>query len=37
MTAASILEQAGRHNVSVLVGGASEWAAAHEISLETST
>jgi glyoxylase-like metal-dependent hydrolase (beta-lactamase superfamily II)/rhodanese-related sulfurtransferase len=37
MTAASILEQAGRHDVSVLVGGASNWAAAHEISLETGT
>jgi hydroxyacylglutathione hydrolase len=35
MTAASILEQAGRHDVSVLAGGASDWAAAHEISLET--
>jgi rhodanese-related sulfurtransferase len=35
MTAASILEQAGRHDVCVLAGGASDWAAAHEISLET--
>jgi hydroxyacylglutathione hydrolase len=37
MTAASILEQAGRHDISVLAGGASDWAAAHEIALETST
>jgi len=37
MTAASILEQAGRHDISVLAGGASDWAAAHEVSLETST
>ena len=37
MTAASILERAGRHDISVLAGGASDWAAAHEISLETST
>jgi rhodanese-related sulfurtransferase len=37
MTAASILEQAGRHDVSVLTGGASDWAGAHQISLETST
>lgn len=35
MTAASILERAGRHGISVLAGGASDWAAAHEISLET--
>jgi hydroxyacylglutathione hydrolase len=35
MTAASILEHAGRYDVSVLAGGASDWAAAHEISLET--
>jgi hydroxyacylglutathione hydrolase len=37
MTAASILERAERHDVSVLAGGASDLAAAHEISLETST
>jgi hydroxyacylglutathione hydrolase len=37
MTAASILEQAGRHDISVLAGGASDWAAAHEVALETST
>jgi hydroxyacylglutathione hydrolase len=37
MTAASILEQAGRHDISVLAGGANDWAAAHEISLETGT
>ena len=37
MTAASIIEQAGRHDVSVLAGGPSDWAAAHEISLETGT
>jgi hydroxyacylglutathione hydrolase len=37
MTAASVLEQAGRHDISVLVGGAGDWAAAHEISLETGT
>jgi hydroxyacylglutathione hydrolase len=37
MTAASILEQSGRHDISVLVGGASDWSAAHEASLETNT
>jgi glyoxylase-like metal-dependent hydrolase (beta-lactamase superfamily II)/rhodanese-related sulfurtransferase len=34
MTAASILEQAGRHDVSVLAGGPRDWAAAHNSSLE---
>jgi hydroxyacylglutathione hydrolase len=37
MTAASILERAGRHDISVLAGGPDDWAAAHEISLERGT
>ncbi len=35
MTAASILEQAARHDVSVLAGGPRDWAAAHNLSLES--
>jgi len=37
MTAASILEQAGRHDVSVLAGGSGDWAIAHDRALETDT
>jgi hydroxyacylglutathione hydrolase len=35
MTAASVLERAGRDNVSVLLGGPPDWAAAHGASLAT--
>ncbi|MGH8969213.1 MAG: MBL fold metallo-hydrolase [Actinomycetes bacterium] len=35
MTAASILERAGRRDVTVLVGGADDWATAHRAPLET--
>jgi len=35
MTAASLLEQAGHRDVSVLVGGPDDWAAAHGTALET--
>jgi len=34
-TGASVLERAGRHDVSVLVGGPDEWAAAHATEPET--
>lgn len=36
MSAASVLERAGRDDVSVLLGGPSDWAAAHGVDLETS-
>ena len=35
MTAASLLERAGRRDVAVLVGGVREWAGAHRTALET--
>jgi rhodanese-related sulfurtransferase len=34
MTAASVLERAGRDNVSVLLGGPTDWAASHGVGLE---
>lgn len=37
MTAASILEHAGRQDISVLSGGAQDWAVAHDRALETTT
>ena len=36
MSGASVLERAGRHDVSVLLGGPSDWTAAHRVDLETS-
>jgi rhodanese-related sulfurtransferase len=36
MSAASVLERAGRDNVSVLLGGPSDWAASHGVDLEAS-
>jgi hydroxyacylglutathione hydrolase len=35
MSAASVLERAGRDDVSVLLGGPSEWAASHGVDLES--
>lgn len=35
VTGASVLERAGRHEVSVLVGGPDDWAAAHATEAET--
>jgi len=37
MTAASLLERAGRRDVSVLVGGPDDWAATHATALDTGT
>lgn len=37
MSAASVLERAGRHDVRVLLGGPSDWAACHGVDLESST
>jgi glyoxylase-like metal-dependent hydrolase (beta-lactamase superfamily II) len=34
MSAASVLERAGREQVSVLLGGPADWAAAHDVDLE---
>lgn len=36
MSAASVLERAGRDDVSVLLGGPSDWAASHSVDLESS-
>ena len=36
MTAASLLERAGRRDVAVLLGGPDDWAAAHGAALETA-
>jgi hydroxyacylglutathione hydrolase len=36
MSAASVLERAGRDDVSVLLGGPSDWAASHGVDLESS-
>ncbi|HET7690710.1 MAG TPA: MBL fold metallo-hydrolase [Nocardioidaceae bacterium] len=36
MSAASVLEQAGRNDVTVLLGGPRDWAAAHGVGLESS-
>lgn len=36
MSAASVLERAGRDDVSVLLGGPSDWAARHGVDLESS-
>jgi hydroxyacylglutathione hydrolase len=36
MSAASVLERAGRDDVSVLLGGPTDWAASHGIALESS-
>ncbi|RNM12077.1 MBL fold metallo-hydrolase [Nocardioides pocheonensis] len=35
MTAASVLERAGRHKVRVLLGGPADWAASHGVDLES--
>jgi rhodanese-related sulfurtransferase len=35
MTAASVLERAGRDNVAVLLGGPQDWATTHSAALET--
>ncbi len=35
MSAASVLERAGRHEVSVLLGGPADWAASHGVDLES--
>jgi hydroxyacylglutathione hydrolase len=37
MSAASVLERAGRNDVSVLLGGPSEWAASHGVDLESGS
>ena len=37
MTAASVLERAGRHDVRVLIGGPADWAAAHGVDLESGS
>lgn len=37
MSAASVLERAGRDDVSVLLGGPSDWAASHGVDLESGT
>jgi len=36
MSAASVLERAGRNDLSVLLGGPAEWAASHGVNLESS-
>jgi len=36
MSAASVLERAGRNDLSVLLGGPAEWAASHGVDLESS-
>jgi hydroxyacylglutathione hydrolase len=36
MSAASVLERAGRDDVSVLLGGPTDWAASHGVALESS-
>jgi hydroxyacylglutathione hydrolase len=36
MSAASVLERAGHDDVSVLLGGPSDWAASHRVDLESS-
>jgi len=35
MSAASVLERAGRNDLSVLLGGPAEWAASHGVNLES--
>jgi rhodanese-related sulfurtransferase len=36
MSAASVLERAGHNDVSVLLGGPSDWSASHGVDLEVS-